>query len=421
MQKTQPIKNHLSKTLLLQAPNNRHGIALEPQRADVSFSDVSDIVHMGVPSSIETPWESASGGIGYDEESAKLAAIGEAIERYSATLIKLPLKKKLSINNKRIIDAKEWCLFADEQLKDPDFPFNNIYSDDCLYTNVFDFQTNREFWIPHPFVALRDDYQTGIPTSSGLAAGPSAYQALLRAIQELIERDALMMTWLHSVPARAIKIPSYYQNKIRELKGEVWAFELTPVYSPFPVIAVAGGIKKRGKWRYSLGVACRETWEESLNKAYLEWNQGVLFAGIYEKYVDTSNIKDPYKVKSFDEHAIFYTIFPEYWYDLPMFKNRDQIHDISVKGKSMNSEQALKSIKSALAQNNIRLYYRDLTTIDAEQLGLRIIRAASPDMASIFAHQEWPLIGKLQDKLKSRYPWASTKLEFPNLMPHPLG
>ncbi len=413
--------NHLSRTLLLRAPNNRHGIALEPQRAQVSLSDVQDIIHMGVPGSIESPWESAAGGIGRNEEDAQLAAIGEAIERYCATLIKLPLKAKQAIPKSKQIEAQEWCLFTDEQRRNPTFPFNNIYSDSCLLTNVFDFQSNNEIWIPHPFVALRDDYQTGIPTSSGLAAGPTALQALLRAIQELIERDALMITWLHCVPARSIKIPSEYSVKIRALNGEVWAFDLTPAYSPFPVIAVAGGIQKRSKWRYSLGVACRNTWEAALEKAYLEWNQGVLFAGIYKKHVDTSNIIDPYRVKSFDEHAIFYTLHPEFWHKLPMFSNTKQIYEVSVKGKVMSTQKALETVKTMLKKNKIRLYYRDLTTIDADQLGIRVVRVSSPDLAPIFAHQEWPLTGKLHDKLQTRYPWASDKLEFPNLMPHPLG
>jgi ribosomal protein S12 methylthiotransferase accessory factor len=268
---------------------------------------------------------------------------------------------------------------------------------------------------------LRDDYQTGIPTSSGLAAGPTAHQALLRALQELIERDALMMTWLHSVPARSIKVPSKYSEKVEELGGEMWVFDLTPKYSPFPVIAVAGGIPKRGKWRYSLGVACRETLSSALEKAFLEWNQGVLFAGIYEKHVDASNIIDPYKVKSFDEHAIFYTLHPELWHSLPMFRNTEKIYEVSLKGKEINTEDALKLAKKAFRKNNIRIFYRDLTTIDADQLGIRVVRATSPDLAPIFAHQEWPLISNLSKKLHNRYPWADYKLEFPNLMPHPLG
>ena len=414
-------KNYLSKTLLLQSSNNRHGITLEPQRAKTSFSDIKEIIHVGVPGSIQSPWESAAGGIGRNEDDAKLAAIGEGIERYSASIYKLPLKKRDEIPKDSRIDAEQWCLFTKEQRENPKFPFGNIYSDRCLYSNVFDFQDNQEYWIPNPMVALRDDYQTGVPTSSGLATGPSSYTALLRAIQELIERDALMISWLHSVPGRSIKIPKNYMNEVNKLKGEAWAFELTPDYSPFPVIAVAGGIMKQGKWRYSLGVACRETWQAALDKAYLEWNQGVLFAGIYEKHVDTKLIANPYKLKSFDEHAIFYTLHPDLWYQLPLFKNRDILVDIKVKGKATNLETSLNLIKKALMKNNIRMYYRDLTTIDAEQLGVKVIRASSPDLASIFAHQEWPLIGNLQNKLKSRYSWAPKNLEFPNLMPHPLG
>lgn len=421
MRKTPTPPLNLGQDLLSKAPNNRHGITLEPQQARMSLSDVPGVIHMGVPSSVETPWESAAGGVARNETDAKLAAIGEAIERYCATIINLPLKAKKSIPAASRLDAAAWCLFSDDQRDDPTFPFENIYADTCMYTDAYDFQTNQKTWIPHPFVVLRDDFQTGVPTSSGLAAGPTAYHALRRAIEELIERDALMMTWLHSVPARAIKLPDRYQAEVEKLHGEVWAFELTPAYSPFPVIAIAGGIQKRGKWRYSLGVACRDTWKAALDKAYLEWNQGVLFAGIYDKYVDTSSITDPAKLKSFDEHAIYYTLYPEKWHGLPMFKNRNNVSEVRLKGRAVDNEQALIMAKKAFSRHDIRLYYRDLTTIDASQLGLHVVRATSPDLAQIFAHQEWPLIGKLEDKLKLRYPWASDNLAFPNVMPHPLG
>jgi len=376
---------------------------------------------MGVPGSIESPWESAAGGIGTCEEDAQLAAIGEAVERYCAAIVQLPLKSRAGVAKELQIDAQEWCLFTKNQRREAQFPFESIYSDTCLLTNVYDFQTNKELWVPHPFVVLRDDYQTGVPTSSGLAAGPTAFQALLRAVQELIERDALMFTWLHSVAARAIRVPTNYVNETGRLGGEMWAFDITPAYSPFPVIAVAGGIPKRGKWRYSLGVACRETWEAALEKAYQEWNQGVLFAGIYEQYVDVSQISDPHKLKSFDEHAIFYTLHPEQWHSLPMFRTKDTMHEVSLKGRATSTIEALKTAKTALKKANIRLYYRDLTTIDAEQLGVRVVRATSPDLAPIFAHQEWPLVGGLEDKLHTRYPWVQGTPEFPNLMPHPLG
>lgn len=411
----------LSRTLLPGASNNRHGIALRPQRAPLSMSDVRSIVHVGVPNSVISPWESASGGVGRVEEDARLAAIGESVERYCAAIIPLPLRFRDDVPSGECVDAAEWHLFTDAQRADPAFPFAGIYSDECPFTNAFSLQDNSEVWIPHPFVALRDDFQTGVPTSSGLAAGPTALQALLRAIQELIERDALMVTWLHSLPGRAIALPPELTAEVAPLHGDVRAFDLTPAYSPFPVIAVAGGIPQRGKWRYSLGVACRETWEAALEKAYLEWNQGVLFAGIYGKHADTSGIDNPRTVRTFDEHAMFYTLHPDRWPGLPFLARRDETHEVSVPGRPMSTASALRAVRNALRAHRIRVYYRDLTTIDADQLGVGVVRATSPDLAAIFAHQEWPLLGGLEGALASRYPWAPAGLPFPNPMPHPLG
>lgn len=411
----------LSALLMPQAPNNRHGICLQPQSARLSMSDVQEIVHVGVPNSIGSPWETASGGVGRAQEGATLAAIGEAIERYCAVLVDLPERQPSSVPQDRCLDAHAWHLFTEEQQRDPAFRFAGIYSGDCPVTNVFNFQDNSEWWIPQPLIPLRDDHHTGVPTSSGLAAGATPMRALLRAIQELIERDALMVTWLHSVAARAIALPETHRAEVGRVHGEVHAFDLTPEYSPFPVIAIAGGIPKRGKWRYSLGVACRETWQEALDKAYLEWNQGILFAGLYGQRADTSGIVDPGKVRSFDEHAMFYTLHPKRWASLPFFARQDDIHEVSVPGRAMGTDAALLAVKDALAKNGIRVFYRDLTTIDAMQLGLSIVRATSPDLAPIFAHQEWPLLGRVETLLPSRYPWAPKGLPFPNPMPHPLG
>ena len=406
---------------MLSAPNNRHGICLKPQRARLSMSDAQEIVHVGVPNSVVSPWESASGGVGRVEEDATLAAIGEAIERYCAAIVRVPSISPADAPPGARVDPDEWHLFTTEQRRDPAFPFAGIYSDECPVTNAFDLQDNREVWVPHPLITLRDDHKTGVPTSSGLAAAPTALHALLRAIQELIERDALMVTWLHSVPARAIAMPPALRDEVAPFGADVRAFDLTPAYSPFPVIAVAGGIRKRGAWRYSLGVACRETWEDALEKAYLEWNQGVLFAGIYGKHADTSSIDDPATVRTFDEHAIFYTLHPELWHSLPFFALRDELNDVSLPGVSMTTDDALGAVRTAFADHHIRLYFRDLTTVDADQLGVRVVRATSPDLAPIFAHQEWPLLAGLDDALASRYPWAPTGLPFPNPMPHPLG
>jgi ribosomal protein S12 methylthiotransferase accessory factor len=392
-----------------------------PQPANLSLSDDRAIFHVGVPNSVQSPWESASGGVAEDQEDAVLAATGEAVERYAAATVQLPLRRRDEIAVDSRIDAESFKLFTLEQRTQADFPFSGIYDEETPYTNVYDFVYGFEAWVPQPLVVLRDDFYTGIPTSSGLAAASSARTALLRAIQELIERDALMVTWLHSVAGRAVKLPADYRQRVDRLRGTCMVFDLTPAYSPFPVVAVAGGIPKRGKMRYSLGVACRNSWDEALQKAFLEWNQGVFFAGIYDKYVDNSGLQEPEDVKSFDQHAIYYTLHPAQWDGLPLFARKDIYHQPHTRGGFSSTDAALRMARKALKEHGLRLYYRELTSPDALQLGVRVVRALSPDMAAIFAHQDWPLLGGIRGLLKSRYPWARHALAFPNRMPHPLG
>jgi ribosomal protein S12 methylthiotransferase accessory factor len=300
----------ISSLLLPLAANNRHGLVFNPQTAQLSKSDVPDIFHVGVPFSSTNIWKSASGGVGRNKQDATLAAIGEGVERYCAAIIQIPLKTKEDIPKLRRLGAEHWTLFSKAQRAKTDFPYTNLYTAKCMYTNVYELPSNKENWVPHPLVVLRDDYETGIPTSSGLAAGQNAKIATLRALQELIERDALMTTWQHSLAGRAIKTPAKYVAEVGILLGEITVFDLTPKYSPFPVIAVMGGIPVRGKWRYSLGVACRETLAQATEKAFLEWCQGVFFAGVYPKYADTNSLAKPVDVKSFDDHAIYY---PQQW------------------------------------------------------------------------------------------------------------
>lgn len=403
------------------AVGTRHGLVLPPQLAPLSQSDIQTITHLGIPSSVVSPWQSAAGGVGRTRRVAELAAIGEGIERSAAGTIQIATKSRKEIASSQRIDAEDFCLFSDDQRIAASFPFANIYKDDCPYIETFSLDDNATCWIPQPFVTLQDEYKTGVPTSSGLAAGSTAPHALLRGIQELIERDALMTTWLHGLPGRRVATCGKHLDELQPLGGEIYTFDITPAYSPFSVALVAGGIQKQGTWRYSLGVACRESWQAAEEKAYLEWNQGVLFAGIYDTYVDTSEITDPYTLRTFDEHAIYYTLHPEQWQTLRLFAQKDTIHNNEERPTYNDDKDALSAVRKTLRSHNIRVYYRDITTIDAQQVGVHVVKATSPDMALIFAHQEWPFLNGVEDRLASCYPTRESDSVFPYLMPHPLG
>lgn len=410
----------LGAHLMQQAVGQRHGLVLPPQRVSLSMAD-ADIVHYGVPRKIDSPWESASGGVARRERDARLAAIGEAVERTTSGLVQLPMRPRRDIPPGERIDAEDFALFTPDQRARPGFPHGSIHDPECPYVEVFSLFDNSPVWVPQPFVSLQDPHRTGVPNSSGLAAGPDAHAALLRGVQELIERDALMTTWLHGLSGRAVAPPDPLASEVARLSGEFTVLDLTPAYSPFPVAAVMGGIPKRGVWRYSLGVACKHDWESAVEKAHLEWNQGVLFAGIYGELTDVSRIRKNSELHSFDEHAMYYTLYPELWPDLPILREKNVLRSPSQQAAPEEPRRALEVARKALLDAGIRVYYREVSTIDAIQAGVRVVKALSPDMALIHSHDAWPFLHKVDGMVESRYPGRGAESRFPNLKPHPLG
>ena len=410
----------LSQVLMESATGSRHGLVLPPQETAKSMSDIADVHNFSVPAFIGDSWQSSSGGVSHDKRAARLAAIAEDVERYAARVAAVPLKTRREIAAGKRIDAEDWTLFSPRQREEKDFPHGRLYDKKLPYTNVFNLLDGQETWVPQPLVVLRNDYRTNLPTSSGLAAGTTVWEATLRSVQEIIERDALMATWLHCLKGRVLDLPKDFKKAAAGLGGFVRAFDLTPDYSPLPVVAVAGSLPQRGKWRQALGLACRSSYEQAITKAYLEWCQGVCFAGIYPEHVDTSGLREADDVRTFSDHAIYYTRHPKEWLKLPLLRpgGSRRPHRPALEG---SPETVVRQTTEALAGRGIRLFIRSLTTIDALQAGLHVTRAISPDLIPINFLHRWPCLGGNAADLRLRYPDGQTDGIFPSRFPHPLG
>jgi ribosomal protein S12 methylthiotransferase accessory factor len=344
----------------------RHGVVADAGPVPATLAD-PPIANWGATSAPLAGGSSAgAAAFAGDDDLARTAAVAEAVERYAASVCAAGTAYRL----------------ADNQ---PVAGFDDVLS-----------------------------LRAPGATSSGLAADPSPLRALLRAAQELIERDALMTTWLHGVAARRVDLPDALLEPVLRLAGTATAFNLTPAYSPHPVAAVAGCIPRRGRPRLSMGLACRSRWDDALAKAWLEWAQGVVFAGMRADEIGPLSPKD---VTDFDRHAVYYTVNPEQWDGLPLFggPRTDRPPDAEVVGAPTDELHAL-------AHCGVELLYRDLTTVDAAHIGLRVVRVVAPDLTPIHADHNHPALNARSHDLHWRYPWATpTATSFPNPMPHPLG
>jgi ribosomal protein S12 methylthiotransferase accessory factor len=410
-----------SAALLRTAPGFRHGIVLPPEHVESTFADPPGIVNVGVPAATEDPWVGATGGIGWTRDAAENAGIGEALERYAAAAFPLPERRRSELPPSLRLDASEFSLFSAAQRARPDFPYRELYEGDVPYTNVFSLTDNSECWAPAALVGL-GRAEGAVSTSTGLAAGASPCAALLRATEELVERDALAITWLHGLAGRRVDLPPELARRVDDLMGEAIAIDATPAYSPHPVALVAGTLPIRGAPRFALGAACRGTWRHAVEKAFLEFVQGISFAGFVTERGLARELRSPADVKTFDDHAVYYTLHPEDWARVPLLAGPRVLRAAETEASEPPPSAALARLAARLAEEGVRVFYRELTTADLVAVGVSAVRALSPDLAPLACDEEWPFLGGTVPDVQRRYPWAAgTGQSFPNPLPHPLG
>lgn len=399
---------------LAAATGFRHGLAWPPREVRGTFAEPRGIVNIAIPERAGDGWRSVAGGISRSRREAEEAAVGEALERYAAHVCALPRRHRESLRHETVLELEEFSLYSTEQRARSDFPHRHLYEGERTYTNAYALDDNSEVWIPFELVGLSWE-GAGVATSSGLAAGRTPLDALLRAVQELLERDALMVTWLHGVRGRRVALPSTDANDVAALGGECVAIDATPAFSPHPVALVAGQLPLRGAPRYSLGAACRATWRAAVEKAYLEWLQGVAFVGYYRDAHPALRFASRADVKTFDDHAVYYSVRPDQWSLLPLLGGE-------ATREPEDGDPALETLATALADAGVRVFYRELTLTDVRAAGVHVVRALSPDLAPIHCDEQWPFLGGSVPDVRWRYPWSDEEaLSFPSPHPHPLG
>jgi ribosomal protein S12 methylthiotransferase accessory factor len=138
--------------------------------------------------------------------AARDSALGEALERYAA-LSWAPSRRMTATRTDlpgRSIHPAELVLFAPEQYASlPYAPYRD--STVLEWVPARSLAMGDDVWVPllaaHLGYAVPDPSAFLFPaTSNGFAAGPTGAAALLRALLEVIERDAFLIAWSHWLP-----------------------------------------------------------------------------------------------------------------------------------------------------------------------------------------------------------------------------
>src|SRR5207248_10763594 len=135
---------------------------------------------------------------------AELACAGEAIERVLAYPLPCDQVVEASYDSwpldEPAVPPDRWVLFHPEQYALPGFPFEPLTpATRCRWACCRQAGTGEPRWVPEELVYLFARPGRGqqlCPTlSTGLSCGRVGDPVLLRGLQEVIERDALMGAW----------------------------------------------------------------------------------------------------------------------------------------------------------------------------------------------------------------------------------
>ena len=133
---------------------------------------------------------------------ARAAAIGEALERYSALFV--PEERVRTTTAAALGDAAvrpaRFALFHPTQLADPMFPFVEFGEETpAPFVQGISLDDGSAAFLPAEIVYLGRPGTATRPiaysTSSGLACAPTFTEAVLAALLEVVERDAVMLAW----------------------------------------------------------------------------------------------------------------------------------------------------------------------------------------------------------------------------------
>lgn len=267
-------------------------------------------VWSGTPANrpVQGPVDSV-GGAGWTDEAAELAAVGEAIERWSTH--RLPCDATPRAHRPDgAIDPAAWVLFHPEQYAQPGFPFLPLAAaGELAWTRFRRVSDGKPASVPAElaFMDLRPGavHRFTPAISTGWSAHRSVDRAVLRGVQEVIERDALIGGWWGAYPIEAHAFAPSPALARRNLSYR--AYRIATPYSAHVTMVTVEGDDLEG-YGFAIGSACRETRAASLDKAALEAVQGRHYVRYLRSQLAARGVTRVAVPHTFAEHAVGYSL-----------------------------------------------------------------------------------------------------------------
>ncbi len=355
-----------------------------------------------------------NGGSGLTRELARASAVGEALERYAAAayderaLISASYAE-LTGQGLRALAPESIPLYSERQYSTPSFPYRPLRPDSRIsWTWGTSLVSQKQVLVPAclVFIPFLRDAELAHAVSTGLACDISPVGAALNGLYEVIERDAIMITWMGRLPAPRLgidRLPGLDDLFNRVFRPSGLEFVLSDISTDLgvPVVFALAIDRSNDGLALTAGAAANADYERAALKALTEAAQGRLWLKNEQAEGRLSQILDRREVATFDDHVrwfghhrhLGYVDFlttsakaraPEAaWPAGPEAKDRDD----------HSPESRLERIVSMLAEHDLEVVVVDVTPADVKDLGFTVMRTLVPGLVELNSHHLLPRKG----------------------------
>lgn len=351
-----------------------------------------------------------AGGASINEKEAKMRALGEAIERYCSFInfedefiyasydeigsdaldpTTLPI-----CSEREYANARNYLVKPSRDLK-------------LYWTSGFSLSEARNKKVPANLVYLSHRYrstleQINLPISTGLACGASIAEAVQSGICEVVERDALMVTWLHQLPVPKIDLTSIKDENILERLSRLDKAQLEPVVFnitteiQIPSVMLILISKNRITPVLTVTTATHPDPKRAIAKAIDEGvsTRKYCIGKFREGIASLPNIANPADFIELEDHLLSY-IFPEAIDKFSFLLEHSSTIEVKELPNlsSTNPAVTLRNMMKRLDRWDMEVIAADLTTPDIREAGFTVVRVLIPQLQPLSQNHNIRFLG----------------------------